>query len=109
MTTQQASPSYCMKINAVMAAIWGALLAFVLGNGWFTSIDLERPLHVLILGSSLAIVAVAIPALRDAELRNPASIAYLVVGILLLGATAALIALSLFTILLSGWNMNSHR
>ena len=97
-----------MKVGAIMAGVWGILLAFVLGNGWFNSIDLERPLHMLILVGTLAIVAVGIPASRDVELRNPASLFFLVVGILLLGAAAALVALTLFTVLLSGWNIGSH-
>ena len=98
-----------MKVGAMMAVVWGVLLAFVLGNGWFDSIDLERPLHMLILGGTLAIVAIAFPAYRDADFRNPASLFYLLVGVILLGAAAALAALTLFTILLSGWNIGSHR
>lgn len=93
-----------MKVGAIMACIWGAALAFVLANGWYDSIDLERPLQLLFLLGSLTIVAVGIPASRDAEMRNPGSLFFLALGAVLVGMAAALVALILFTVLMSGWN-----
>ena len=97
-----------MKIGASMACIWGVAFACLLGSGWIDEIDLERVPHLLMLVSSLLVICVGIPAFRDPDLRHRAALFYIVLGVVLLGAAAALLALIVITSLLSGWNITSH-
>lgn len=97
-----------MKTGAIMACVWGVLLALMLNMGMLNSLDPERAGHLLPLIATLLIVTVGIPAFRDPELRNAASMFYLVVGVILIAALAALLAFALIMFLLSGWKMTSH-
>ncbi|MEJ7806410.1 MAG: hypothetical protein WKG03_10885 [Telluria sp.] len=108
MTTEQFSRSRCMKVGAMMACVWGVLVGVLHGTDIIRTIDIERPLHVLFLIGSLAIVAVGFPAFRNEQLRNQSSLFFLTVGIVLMAAVAAVIAFLIIMILLSGWHMPSH-
>ena len=108
MTTEHVSRFHCIKVGAMMAFVWGVVVAVLHGTDIVRTIDIERPLHVLFLIGSLAIVAVGFPAFRDDQLRNPSSLFFLTVGIVLMAAVAAVIAFLIIMILLSGWHMPSH-
>ena len=90
-----------MKTGAIMACVWAVLLALMLSMDMLNSLDLERASHLLPLIGTLLIITVGIPAFRDPDLRNLASMFYLVVGVILIAALAALLVFALIMFVLS--------